>query len=250
MTVLAGQRDGLRWGLSFTLVVMVHALAITLALLWQQRSPVPEPPAAPQAVMVELAPVASAPAAAPSELPPGPPQQDSEPTPPAPVKPPSPQPTPRQAPSPPVAQAAVSLPTQSDPAQQEQAPAAQASQASAPPQVNAASGARYAAPQSSAGISSTQFSNWQAQLLGHLERFKRYPRAAQRRHYQGVVQVRYSVDRQGNVLAVALAGSSGREPLDEEALAAVQRASPLPAPPPDVPGERIEVTTPVQFTLR
>jgi protein TonB len=37
--------------------------------------------------------------------------------------------------------------------------------------------------------------------------------------------------------------------LDEEALAMLARASPVPRPPPGVPGTRIDMRTPVEFSL-
>jgi protein TonB len=43
--------------------------------------------------------------------------------------------------------------------------------------------------------------------------------------------------------------SSGFELLDDEVLALVQRAQPVPSPPPEVTGDRIELLVPVAFSL-
>jgi len=97
---------------------------------------------------------------------------------------------------------------------------------------------------------STAVPTWQGAVLAHLERHKRYPRAAQARRQQGVVQVAFTLDRQGAVLAVALHASSGHALLDGEALDLLQRAQPLPPPPPEVTGDRINLVVPVQFHVR
>ena len=62
--------------------------------------------------------------------------------------------------------------------------------------------------------------------------------------------VRFTMDRQGRVLSAALERSSGHAALDREALALLERAQPLPAPPAETPGERITLTVPVEFFTR
>lgn len=246
MNAIALDRPGRRWSGSLGIVLALHAL-IVAAVLWRgMRLPPAAPPMAPPTtVMVELAPLASAPPAAPTELPPGPPQQaqrkaqaESEPTP-----LPEPPPTPAE----PTELALPSLPA---PRQQVQDPGeADIADTRAPPQVAAPADTRYAASETVVGSGQAR-ADWDAQLLGRLERFKRYPRVAERRRQQGVAQVRFTLDRQGRVLAVVLADSSGHPALDAEAIATVERASPLPAPPAEIVGDPLEVTTPVQFHLR
>ena len=88
---------------------------------------------------------------------------------------------------------------------------------------------------------------WQSRLMAHLERRKRYPAAAKRRRDEGVATVRFSIDASGNVLSAQLARSSGVPELDEEVVAMVRRASPVPAPP---PGAKLDITVPVRFNIR
>jgi protein TonB len=88
-----------------------------------------------------------------------------------------------------------------------------------------------------------------ARLLAHLDSKKRYPPGAQRLRQEGVVHVRFTMDRAGRVLASRIERSSGRALLDREALAMLARAQPLPAPPPEISGATIELTTPVEFFL-
>ncbi len=88
---------------------------------------------------------------------------------------------------------------------------------------------------------------WQSRLLAHLERRKRYPTASKSRGEQGMAYVRFRIDDAGNVMSVSLARSSGFPALDEEVVAMVRRASPVPAPP---AGVNKNITVPVRFSVR
>ena len=89
-----------------------------------------------------------------------------------------------------------------------------------------------------------------AALLQHLNRFKRYPEAAKLRHEQGVVSLRFTIDRSGQVLASAITKGSGSKALDAEVLAAVKRADPLPRIPDSFGREQLDLVVPVEFVLR
>jgi protein TonB len=129
--------------------------------------------------------------------------------------------------------------------QREQAASQQANQAQA--QVTQSN--RNAARQSASGMfaSSVSPARWQSRLMAHLERRKRYPAGAKSRHEEGIVYVRFRIDETGKVLSASLARSSGFPELDDEVLSLVQRASPVPAPPPDV---NRTVAAPVKFSRR
>lgn len=68
------------------------------------------------------------------------------------------------------------------------------------------------------------------------------------RRQQGIAYVRLTLMPDGSVRSERLQGSAGVESLDEEALALVRRAQPLPVPPDDE--SRHELVVPIQFTLR
>lgn len=87
-------------------------------------------------------------------------------------------------------------------------------------------------------------------LLAWLQKHKEYPRAAQRRRQQGTALLYFEMDRSGNVHRFEIRKSSGHVMLDREVVALLQRAAPLPPPPPEVRGARIELVVPVQFFLR
>jgi len=251
-----------RWTISLLLVLALHAgLVLMIALRHIPIEPIGTPPAA---VMIDLAPL---PATAPAE--PAPPpvvEPETQPPPPEPqqavVSLPEPE-LPKLVPSP-VPHPAVTLPAPqppkpkpklkriehppTPPREAEPAPPLQppAPAASAPP----AAVSQPSAAQSAASTAASARASWQAQLLAWLEKYKRYPRVAQEQRQQGVVYLRFAIDRQGKVLSSQINKSSGFELLDDEVLALVQRAQPVPPPPPEISGNRIELQVPVAFTLR
>lgn len=108
---------------------------------------------------------------------------------------------------------------------------------------------RTAAAQNSAGAAQSSVSpaRWQSRLMSHLERRKRYPSEAKANKEQGTAYVRFRIDDSGNVLSVSLSRSSGYASLDRAVIEMVQRASPVPAPP---PGANKTITAPVKFNIR
>lgn len=92
--------------------------------------------------------------------------------------------------------------------------------------------------------------SWEAKLLAHLEKFRRYPASAKARREQGVAYIRFTMDKQGRLISAQLSRSSGSRRLDKAALATILRAAPFPKPPQDRPGDHIELTAPVEFFMR
>jgi protein TonB len=146
-----------------------------------------------------------------------------------------PKPKPKPEPEPEVAQEPTPQPTP-----QQAAVAAPVQPSPAPAAPSAADVARRTAAEA----------NWQGTLLAHLERHKKYPRLARKRHEEGTAYLRFRMDRSGQVLSFSLARSAGYDALDEEVLAMIQRAQPLPALPAEVTDSVVEIVVPVQFTLR
>ena len=109
---------------------------------------------------------------------------------------------------------------------------------------------RAAAPNAGANRDSNALPNWKSRLFAQIERYKRYPAEAQSRGDRGVVRLAFSVDRQGGVHNARVVGSSGSHILDRETLAMIERASPLPPPPADLPGSRIAVVVPISYSIR
>ncbi|MFT0861533.1 energy transducer TonB [Ancylobacter sp. G4_0304] len=242
----------------------------------------------PAAIMIELAELPVAPAADPTEAPPGPqmmeaPEKVEEEVPPDPLAEevedtPPPEPLPEQEPVPEVAESPapdieVPLPPppplaseltppekkpeppkerpkpKPRPKKQEKSDKPPAPRTSAAPSLNAPPSDRVAAPSSGASSSNSRTAaNWRSRLMGHLNRHKRYPAEARAAGHQGRPRVAFSIDRSGRVLSVRLVGSSGNASLDAEAVEMIRRASPVPPPPPDITG--LNFTVPVLFNMR
>jgi TonB family protein len=91
---------------------------------------------------------------------------------------------------------------------------------------------------------------WRSELMGKLLRAKRYPEAARARGEQGTAYATFTMDRGGRVLSARLAKTSGSYQLDDEAVALIYRAEPLPPLPAEMPGATATMTVPVAFALR
>src|SRR5690606_10718338 len=99
----------------------------------------------------------------------------------------------------------------------------------------------------SAAARAASTATFQQRLLAHLERHKRYPRSAQLRRQEGVGYARFVLDRNGRVTGLRLERSSGHDILDREVLELIERAQPLPAFPPELVEERLDLVVPIQF---
>jgi protein TonB len=127
---------------------------------------------------------------------------------------------------------------------------ASAASAAAPP-VTAAVSDKIAAPVNSDSSQTRDAKvNWETRVKVQLNRLKKYPPDAISRHRTGVALVTFVVDQRGDVVSSRLVKSSGTMSMDAEALAVLQRASPLPQPPGEMlkAGE-VPVTMPLEFTL-
>lgn len=268
-----------RWVFAAALVLLFHAgCGYWLMHKLHEEEAVPAG-APPEAVMLELAPLAVAPPVeAPAQEAPTPtteaqpeevtPETPPEPTPPEPTPPVPVEPQAVVAPElPPVPKAEVVLPPKPTPkpkpvpvqkvekpappkpvAKKEQhKPVAQ--KTTAPPRADSHAQAM-AAPSPGASGSSMAPSNWKQMVFAALARNKRYPDAERMRGTQGTVSLSFTIDRSGRVVSAHVAGSSGSPALDEAAVAMAERASPLPPPPAEVPGSRINLVLPVRFSIR
>ena len=118
----------------------------------------------------------------------------------------------------------------------------------APPQPETAAPRTAPAPPAPQ-VSSNAPDTWEGRVLARLEKFRRYPGAARSARQQGVVYIRFRINRDGRVLSSSLLRSSGFPALDQAALETLRRADPLPRIPADRPDE-IELSVPVEFYIR
>lgn len=241
--------ETLRWVVCFALALGFHFAGVAALLArWNDNS---NAVANAPVIMIELAPVPIAPETKQTDLPPGPQrsqaQPEPEPEPPKPLEktvelPPEPQAEPLQAILPPAKpieklvekkrlQQHASLPTAPSTAEKK------AERAAAP------------APGASSH-NSNAVPNWKSALVARLERAKRYPPEAQARGEHGVAQLAFSVDRTGGVHTPRIVRSSGSRLLDAATLALVERAAPLPPPPPEISGTQIAIQVPIRYDIR
>ena len=82
---VSDQASARRWGASATAIVVAHAALIALALNWYTQRPVPMPGVTLPAIMVDMAPVSSAPQPTQADLAPGPVMQQADASPPEPA---------------------------------------------------------------------------------------------------------------------------------------------------------------------
>lgn len=92
--------------------------------------------------------------------------------------------------------------------------------------------------------------DYYAQLAAWLGRHKRYPRRARKNGQEGTVEVEFVIDGGGRLLDHRILSSSGIEVLDDEALALIERAAPMPPIPDEMDSGSLTVTAPITFSLR
>ena len=222
-------RELARWAIAGAVVLSVHAGALIYLLTEHEPDIVGSNM---DAVTVELAPIDSTPDAVEQDVAPAPETMvESAPLPDAPQ--PKPQEEMKVERPPDEAPAEVPLPVEKPPEKVQNSP---------PPAPVTAQRVKGGAPRLEP--------SWQTSLMRQLQRFKRYPPAAQSRKEEGVVLLSFSLDRSGHVLAHSIARSSGHPDLDSEVMDMIMRAEPLPPLPESMPQTRIDLTVPIRFSLR
>src|SRR3546814_9701884 len=111
------------------------------------------------------------------------------------------------------------------------------------PVVSAATGQKSSAAPEGRQASANVEATWEALILAHLEKYRRYPARALAARQQGVAHIRFTMNRAGRILSAEIARKSDFFALDQAALATLRRAEPLPAIPEGMPEERSEAHT-------
>ncbi|MEW6767095.1 MAG: energy transducer TonB [Pseudomonadota bacterium] len=254
------RQEALRWGLSGAVVLFAHVSVAAAIVGWNDSDDSTDPVGA---MVVELAPTTVAPTNAPSDIQPGPEQQQAEATPENIAKP-TEKPVDKVV-QPEKVKEQQDIPTRDNPdvALQKKSPVPQpekpkpseaqlaAPVTSAPQMPKADVAALAAAPnQTMFNLNdSNAVPTWKRLVASKLERNKKYPFAAQARDEKGVVQLEFSVDRQGHLKSSRIVKSSGSEALDRETLDLVQRAQPFAAPPAAMTGEEVFLVVPIRFNI-
>jgi protein TonB len=239
--------ETLRWGACFALALSFHAAgAAALLARWSEDSDLV---ANAPLIMIELAPLPVAPDIKPTELPPGPQQTEAQPAP----EPAKPVEKTVELPPAPQAEALLAVTPPPKPIEKpiEKKPRQKHASLTSAPSTAEHQAERAAAPMPGASSRNADaVPNWRSQLVARLERYKRYPSQAQSRGEQGVAQLAFSVDRSGGVHHARIVRSSGSSLLDEATLALLERAAPLPPPPPEIAGAQIAIVVPIRYNIR
>ncbi len=211
--------EGLRWVLCFAVAAALHGV-VALSLL-HHFSDTPDHYGVDAPVVMLDLPEAIVPSMAPvQDLPPGPlEQEESQATPP-----------PKEETKPPEPQAEVALPEPPKP----ELPAEE-KQATAP------------APTRTPPNSVIR---WQSALAAHIQHYQRYPAVARSRGESGVATVTFTIDHEGRLVRSSIVQSSGSTVLDQETLAALARALPMPRPPEQATDADLTFVMPMRFNIK
>ncbi|MET4385915.1 protein TonB [Bradyrhizobium sp. F1.4.3] len=263
-----GERETARWSLSAVVIVALHIAAALLAMSWLKSQP--EQGVSLPAIMVDLAPVTSAPQSTQDDVAPGPPMQAADASPPEPMQQQAVEET--IAPTPPQEKPEVVAPPEQKleptPAKPEPAKivpvekatpakpkvvrreakkpsnATPASRTSAPPR------AEREAPMASAmspGAVASVIASYNQRVRAHLMRFHQYPSGGGGQ--RGVARLSFTLTRSGQVTSSRL-GSSGVAAFDAQATSMIRQASPFPPFPDEIKNGSMSFSIPVEFTVR
>ena len=245
------RQEVLRWCGCAAAVLTAHVLFMVAVLAHSNEA---NPNAGSPVVMVDLAPIATAPSKTPSDQAPAPQvQTESEQRVREDVRRQE-KPLEEQVEETPTRNPEGTLPQRTpDPPKQEQQEEiqqdAQDASHAAAPQSAAVTAALSAAPApgQSEAETSEAIATWERSLASRLETIKRYPSRA--RGEKGVAKVTFRIDRDGHVLSSRVVQSSGSAILDDDALATLRRADPLPLPPTGIADDKLSIVTSIRYKL-
>jgi protein TonB len=129
--------------------------------------------------------------------------------------------------------------------------------ASQPPEPNAASAVATEAMVKATGskdVATTggkkgSAKNYYSALMAWLNQHKDYPADLKKQKKQGVVVLKFSIDKNGNVMSSSVKKSSGIEQLDQAALNMLVKANPLPSIPDSMKRESLSLAIPIEYSL-
>ncbi|QOZ79344.1 energy transducer TonB [Bradyrhizobium sp. CCBAU 53351] len=264
-----GEREVASWGFSAAVIVALHTAVALLGMNWQRSQP--EQGVSLPAIMVDMAPLTSAPQSTQDDVAPGPVMQQAGASPPEPVQqqaaeetiaPTPPQdkpdvvapPEPKLEPAPAKPEPARIVPVEKPaPAKPKlvRREAKKPSEATPAPRTSAAPRAEREAPMASAqsaGATASMIASYNQRVRAHLMRFHSYPAGGGGQ--RGVARLSFTVSRSGQVTSSRLASSSGVAAFDAQATSMVRQASPFPPIPDEIKNGSMNFTIPVEFTVR
>ena len=133
-----------------------------------------------------------------------------------------------------------SLSANTDPAQQTQ------SATHSPPAAPKATGS---GNQSSLGGRPGAAKNYFSSLMAWLNTHKNYPKLAKKNKEQGIVKLKFTVTREGDISNASIHTSSGYQRLDQAAIQMLRAASPVPPIPNDLGRSTLTLVIPIEYSL-
>lgn len=264
-----GEREAARWGVSAAVIVLLHVAAALLASSWLRSQP--EQGVSLPAIMIDMAPVTSAPQSTQDDVAPGPVMQEADASPPEPMQQQAVEET--IAPTPPQEKPDVVAPPEQKlepaPARPEPAKivpvekpapvkpkvvrreAKKPSEATPAPRTSASPRAEREAPMASAmsaGAMASAIASYNQRVRAHLMRFHQYPSGGGGQ--RGIARLSFTISRSGQVTSSRLSGTSGVAAFDTQAMSMVRQASPFPPIPDEIKNGSMSFTIPVEFTVR
>ena len=104
--------------------------------------------------------------------------------------------------------------------------------------------------EAASGATTAPSPDYLTRLRAWLEKHKQYPQQAQRRRQQGTALLRFTLARDGRLLAHSIERSSGFSSLDAAVEEMIERAAPLPPLPSEMTQDALEIVVPIAFFLR
>lgn len=87
------------------------------------------------------------------------------------------------------------------------------------------------------------------ELITWLRQYKRYPALLKKQKKEGIVTVKFTIDRNGYVLFANIVKNSSHPELDQAALDVLSNASPLPAMPDWMDRQQLTLAIPIEYSL-
>ena len=150
---------------------------------------------------------------------------------------------PRSAPSPPPQEQNA---RDGDPAEP---PQPLVNQAAPPAAIASTATAQPAAKTRFSGKPARDTRSYLGQIAAWIDANKTYPIAAKKAKEEGVVLIRFSIDRNGNLLAHSVQRSSGHVHLDQAALTTLAHAAPFPPIPQFIEKDTLSIAVPIDYSL-